>query len=222
MQGLDFRKKRGKNGKKPRAGRKRSTRGGLRFETEKKRGLHFEQEKDPADRISAKDVILWGVEILIVCMAAVLLVAAFGQRVSVAGDSMAPVLKNGDVVLINRAVYHFKEPERGDIIAFSQDGDRHDSVKRIIGLPGETVQITDGKVLINGEESDADIHVSGIEYAGLAEEPVELGDDEYFVMGDNGARSDDSRDPGTGNVRKEDIRGEAWFVVSPSEDRGLL
>ena len=177
MQGLDFRKKRGKKVKKPGAGRKRSARGGLRFETETKRGLHFEQEKDPAGRIGIKGVILWIVEILIVCMAAVLLVAAFGQRVSIAGDSMAPVLKNGDVILINRAVYHFKEPQRGDIVAFSQAGDRHDSVKRIVGLPGETVQITDGKILINGEEMSEDIHVSVIEYAGLAEDPVELGDD---------------------------------------------
>lgn len=220
MQGLDFRKKRGKKVKKPGAGRKRAARGGLRFETEKKRGLHFAQEKDPDSRIGAKDIILWIVEILIVCMAAVLLVAAFGQRVSIAGDSMAPVLKNGNVILINRAVYHFKDPARGDIIAFSQTGDRHDSVKRIVGLPGETVQITDGKILIDGEELTTDIYVSGIEYAGLAEEPIELGNDEYFVMGDNGTSSDDSRDPGTGNVKREDIRGEAWFVVSPSEDRG--
>ena len=220
MQGLDFRKKRGKKVKKPGAGRKRAARGGLRFETEKKRGLHFAQEKDPDSRIGAKGIILWIVEILIVCMAAVLLVAAFGQRVSIAGDSMAPVLKNGNVILIYRAVYHFKDPARGDIIAFSQTGDRHDSVKRIVGLPGETVQITDGKILINGEELTTDIHVSGIEYAGLAEEPIELGNVEYFVMGDNGTASDDSRDPGTGNVKKEDIRGKAWFVVSPSEDRG--
>lgn len=222
MQGLDFRKKRGKKVKKPGAGRKRSTRGGLRFETETKRGLHFEQEKDPAGRIGIKGVILWIVEILIVCMAAVLLVAAFGQRVSIAGDSMAPVLKNGNVILINRAVYHFKEPQRGDIVAFSQTGDRHDSVKRIVGLPGETVQITDGKILINGEEMSEDIHVSVIEYAGLAEEPVELGDDEYFVMGDNGTAGGDSRDPGTGNVKKEEIRGKAWYIASPSEDRGTI
>ena len=82
------------------------------------------------------------------------------------------------------------------------------------------MQITDGKILIDGEELTTDIYVSGIEYAGLAEEPIELGNDEYFVMGDNGTSSDDSRDPGTGNVKREDIRGEAWFVVSPSEDRG--
>ena len=221
MQGLDFRKKRGRTEKKPGRPGGRKTRGGLRFE-DKKRGLHFAQEKEYNSRIGAKEIILWAVEILIVCMAAVFLVAAFGRRVSVAGDSMSPVLKNGDVVLINRVVYHFKEPARGDIIAFSRGGEGRYSVKRVVGLPGETVQITDGRILINGEEIAENIHVSGIEYAGLAEEPVELGDDEYFVIGDNHTASDDSRDPGTGNIKRDDIYGEVWFIAGPAADMGLI
>ena len=221
MQGLDFRKKRGRTEKKPGRPGGRKTRGGLRFE-DKKRGLHFAQEKEYNSRIGAKEIILWAVEILIVCMAAVFLVAAFGQRVSVAGDSMSPVLKNGNVVLINRVVYNFMEPSRGDIIAFSQGLDGRYSVKRIVGLPGETVQIADGKLLINGEEIAENIHVSGIEYAGLAEEPVELGDDEYFVIGDNHTASDDSRDPGTGNIKRDDIYGEVWFIAGPAADMGLI
>lgn len=218
MQGLDFRKKRGR---KPGAGRNRSPRGGLRFE-DKKRGLHFAREKENRSGIGAKSVILWIVEILIVCMAAVLLVAAFGQRVSVAGDSMSPVLNNGNVVMVDRVTYHFKDPARGDIVAFSQSGDSHYSIKRIVGLPGETVQISEGKILIDGEEITVDIHVSGIEYAGLAEEPVELGDDEYFVMGDNHTASSDSREPGTGNVKKDDIYGKVWFIAGPAEDMGFM
>ena len=221
MQGLDFRKKRGRTAGKPGTQKKRASRGGLRFE-DKKRGLHFVQEKDHGIRIEAKEIILWAVEILIVCMAAVFIVAAFGQRVSVAGDSMSPVLKNGDVVLINRVVYHFKEPARGDIIAFSRGGEGRYSVKRVVGLPGETVQIADGRILINGEEIAENIHVSGIEYAGLAEEPVELGDDEYFVIGDNHTASDDSRDPGTGNIKRDDIYGEVWFIAGPAADMGLI
>ncbi len=221
MQGLDFRKKRGRTGRKPGAGSNRSPRGSLRFE-DKKRGLHFAQEKESRRGIGAKGVILWIVEILIVCMAAVLLVAAFGQRVSVAGDSMSPVLNNGNVVMVDRVTYHFKDPARGDIVAFSQSGDSHYSIKRIVGLPGETVQISEGKILIDGEEITVDIHVSGIEYAGLAEEPVELGDDEYFVMGDNHTASSDSREPGTGNVKKDDIYGKVWFIAGPAEDMGFI
>ena len=220
MQGLDFRKKRGRTAKKPSGRGRRAARGGLRFE-EKKRGLHFEQEKEYS-RIGAKGIILWAVEILIVCMAAVFLVAAFGQRVSIAGDSMSPVLKNGDVLLINRVIYHFKEPSRGDIIAFSQGEEGRYSVKRVVGLPGETVQIVDGKVLINGEEMTENIRVTDIEYAGVAEEPVELGDDEYFVIGDNHTASDDSRDPRIGNIKRDNIYGEAWFIAGPAADMGLI
>lgn len=111
------------------------------------------------------------------------------------GDSMKPVLNNGDVVLVNRMVYNAVKPGRGDIIAFRPGGNEnvHYSIKRIVGLPGETVQIQDGKVYIDGEELTKDIYVSDVEYEGIAEQPVELGEGEYFVMGDNQAGSDDRR-----------------------------
>ena len=225
MQGLDFRRKRkNSNNRKPnrpRRSRRRAARGGLRFE-DGKAPLHFAQEKLRRNRAGAKDIVLWVVEILIVCMLAVFLVAAFGQRVSTAGDSMAPTLRNGDVLLINRAVYRIKSPARGDIVAFRQEKNGHFSVKRIVGLPGETVQISEGKVLIDGQEMTEDIYVSGIEYAGEAEQPVELGADEYFVIGDNHTASDDSRLPGIGAVNRDEIYGEAWFIVSPGEDFGFI
>ena len=225
MQGLDFRRKRkNSNNRKPnrpRRSRRRAARGGLRFE-DGKAPLHFAQEKLRRNRAGAKDIVLWVVEILIVCMLAVFLVAAFGQRVSTAGDSMAPALRNGDVLLINRAVYRIKSPARGDIVAFRQEKNGHFSVKRIVGLPGETVQISEGKVLIDGQEMTEDIYVSGIEYAGEAEQPVELGADEYFVIGDNHTASDDSRLPGIGAVNRDEIYGEAWFIVSPGENFGFI
>ena len=148
------------------------------------------------------------------CAAAVLLVVFFGYRVSNAGDSMSPALKNGDVVLVNRLIYQIKGPARGDIIVFRPGGNEntHYSIKRVVGLPGETVQIIDGSVYIDGEEAERDIYAADIEYAGTAEEPVELGEDEYFVIGDNTGVSDDSRTEDVGNVRLEDICGEAWFV----------
>ena len=225
MQGLDFRRKRkNSNNRKPnrpRRSRRRAARGGLRFE-DGKAPLHFAQEKLRRNRAGAKDIVLWVVEILIVCMLAVFLVAAFGQRVSTAGDSMAPTLRNGDVLLINRAVYRIKSPARGDIVAFRQEKNGHFSVKRIVGLPGETVQISEGKVLIDGQEMTEDIYVSGIEYAGEAEQPVELGADEYFVIGDNHTASDDSRLPGIGAVNRDEIYGEAWLIVSPGENFGFI
>ena len=225
MQDLDFRRKRkNSNNRKParpRRPRRRTMRGGLHFENGKA-PLHFAQEKFRPNRAWTKSVVIWAVELLLVCMLAVFLVAAFGQRVSTAGDSMAPALRNGDVLLINRAVYHLKSPARGDIVAFRQEENGHFSVKRIVGLPGETVQISDGRILIDGKELTGDIYASDIEYAGAAEQPVKLGDDEYFVIGDNHTASDDSRLPSIGAVSRDEIYGEAWFVVSPGNDFGLI
>ncbi len=185
--------------------------------------LNFRRKRRKRPRRNkAGSLFLWILEILIVCMTAVLLVAALGQRVSTAGDSMSPVLKNGNVVLVNHFIYNFKDPARGDIIAFRQDETRHYMLKRVVGLPGEMVQISEGKVLINGREPDKDIYVSDIEYAGEAEEPVKLGEDEFFVMGDNHAASDDSRLPSIGNIKKDDIFGKAWFIVSPGKDFGFI
>ena len=225
MQGLDFRRKRRKSDSRatgrPRRSRRRTVHRGLHFDNGNV-PLHFAREKTGVNRLNVRGIVVWAVEILIVCMLAVFLVAAFGQRVSTAGDSMSPALKNGDVLLINRAAYHIKSPARGDIVAFRQEDNGHYSVKRIVGLPGETVQIADGKVLIDGEEMAKDIYVSDIEYAGEAVQPVELGDDEYFVIGDNHAASDDSRLPGIGSISRTEIYGQAWFIVSPFEDFGFI
>ena len=137
---------------------------------------------------------------------------------------MSPALKNGDVVLVNRLIYQIKGPARGDIIVFRPGGNEntHYSIKRVVGLPGETVQIIDGSVYIDGEEAERDIYAADIEYAGTAEEPVELGEDEYFVIGDNTGVSDDSRTEDVGNVRLADIGGEAGFVANFGEDFGFI
>lgn len=221
MHGLDFRKRRRRSSEGSGTYRVRTTRKKLRFE-EKKAGFFPEREKwTTPDRM--KDGILWAVEILIVSMAAVFLVAAFGQRVSIAGDSMAPVLKNGDVVLVNRILYRFTAPQRGDVIVFSQGGTRHYSTKRIVGLPGETIQIRDGQIWVDGAELPeyADVH-GNVGYAGLAENPIELGEGEYFVMGDNHNASDDSRTPEMGSVAAGDIYGKVWFVAAPPKDVGWI
>lgn len=217
MQELKFRKK-----------RKRRRRAGS---PAKKPGLHFEESrtsvnprKKRAGQISKGRALIWGLEIALVCALAAMLVWFFGQRVSNAGDSMKPVLNNGDVVLVNRMVYNAVKPGRGDIIVFRPGGNEnvHYSIKRIVGLPGETVQIQDGKVYIDGEELTKDIYVSDVEYEGIAEQPVELGEGEYFVMGDNQAGSDDSRMPDIGNVSREDIYGKVWFVANFGANFGFV
>lgn len=183
--------------------------------------LHFIREKI---HWSKKEAALWIAEIAIVCALAVILVFYFGQRVSNAGDSMRPELKNGDVVLVNRLVYNAMTPKRGDIVAFKPNGreNAHYYIKRIIGLPGETVQIREGKVYINGKEQTEDIFVSEIEKPGVAQEEITLGEQEYFVLGDQAASSDDSRMADIGNVKRSEIYGKIWFNTSVGSNFGFV
>ncbi len=183
--------------------------------------LHFLREKI---HWSKKEAALWIAEIAIVCALAVILVFYFGQRVSNAGDSMRPELKNGDVVLVNRLVYNAMTPKRGDIVAFKPNGreNAHYYIKRIIGLPGETVQIREGKVYINGKEQKEDIFVSEIEKPGVAQEEITLGEQEYFVLGDQAASSDDSRMADIGNVKRSEIYGKIWFNTSVGSNFGFV
>ena len=118
-------------------------------------------------------------------------------------------------------IYNIKDPSRGDIAAFQKDGDERYFVKRIVGLPGETVQIKEGKLLIDGKPLKAE-YVSDIGYAGTASEPVHLGKDEYFLLGDNETASDDSREEKIGNIKKKEIYGEVWFVIKPWSDIGFV
>ncbi len=138
------------------------------------------------------------------------------QRADVYGRSMEPTLKDGDILLVDKLSYRFSAPRRYDIIVFSyryQEGRYY--TKRIIGLPGETVQIQDGTVLVNGEPLKDDIFSEPIEKARRASEPVVLGEDEYFVLGDNRNFSSDSRDTDVGNVKRRDIIGRIWLKVWP-------
>lgn len=224
MQNLDFQKKRKKKTQRARK-RKKAQLGTV---GKKKQPLHFEKKSrwnlNHVKLKNIRGVLIWTVEIAAVCLLAFVLVLFFGQRVSNAGDSMSPAMKNGDVVLVNRLVYNARKPKRGDVIAFKPNGNEnaHYSIKRIVGLPGETVQIQDGRVYIDGSEMKEDIFVSGIESPGIADEPLELGADEYFVLGDNHAGSDDSRMADVGNVKREDIYGKVWFVSSFGENFGFV
>ena len=125
---------------------------------------------------------IWTFQIAVVCLIAFVFVWYFGQRVSTIGDSMKPVLENGDITLINRIVYNASSPKRGDIIAFKPNGNEnsHYYIKRIIGLPGETVEIKDGEILINGEKIEEDYKTTKIDDPGIVEEPITLGGDEFL------------------------------------------
>lgn len=164
---------------------------------------------------------------LLCVLGAVWLVITFvGQRTEVEGASMENTLHNGYNLIVDKLSYRFHDPERFDIIVFPfQFQDNTYYIKRIIGLPGETVQIMDdGSIYINGEklEENYGMEVIKPETIGRAAEPIELGDDEYFVMGDNRNNSSDSRTDMVGNIKRENIIGKAWLRIWPVSDFGVL
>lgn len=167
---------------------------------------------------------MWILQIAIVCAFAFVFVWYFGQRVSTIGDSMNPILENGDIILVNRFKYDASSPKRGDIIVFKPNGNEnlHSSIKRIVGLPGETVQIVDGVIYIDGEALEEKYEVTGITEAGLAAEEIVLAGDEFFVLGDNRESSEDSRADDVGNVKRSEIEGKAWFIISPASQIGFI
>ena len=150
------------------------------------------------------------------------------HQTTVEGESMEPTLTDGDSVIIERLSYYFKDPKRYDVVVFPVHYDSTSSeetyyIKRVIGLPGETVQIIDGSVYINNEKLSDDKYASAeIQEAGIAEKPLVLGPKQYFVMGDNRNMSTDSRNSYVGLVNKNDIIGEAWLCTWPLNHFGTL
>lgn len=146
-----------------------------------------------------------------------------GQRTHVSGESMENTLDDGDQLIVDKVTYRFHDPERFDIIVFPfRYKDNTYYIKRIIGLPGETVQIVDGEIYINGEVLQESYGREVMQDAGLAAEPITLGDDEYFVLGDNRNYSSDSRDPSVALIHRKEIVGRAWLRIWPLSSFGIL
>lgn len=171
-----------------------------------------------------RTIALWTFEILVVILFAYVMVYFFGQSRINIGQSMDVTLSGGDTVLLNVLSYQLGSPKRGDVISFKPNGSTtgHSSIKRIIGLPGETVQIIDGMIYIDGVVYLEKKSYPVITNPGMASEELRLGDKEYFVLGDNRNNSEDSRFADVGMVRSDHIEGKVWFVLSPSEHRGFL
>ncbi len=161
-----------------------------------------------------EDVLAWIISILIAAFLGVVCVYAFGMQTSVVGSSMEPTLSAGQSILLNRVSYQLSAPKRGDIIAFRPNGNinTHLYVKRVIGLPGEEIQIVGGKVYINGNVYMDDV-AQDTPSPGIAAETISLGADEYFVLGDNRKNSEDSRSANIGSVSRGMIEGRVWYQL---------
>ena len=180
--------------------------------------MEFYQEPEES---TIQTLVNWVVDLVVVIAFACYLVYSVGSRVEVSGSSMNPVLNSGDVVLINRIVYDLGMPSRYDIAVFEKENSSL-NMKRIIGLPGETVQIKDNLVYINGKPLDADDALGQATIAGTAEFPIDLGEDEYFLLGDNRESSEDSRFSGIGTIKREQLTGKVWFKFQPIDEFGLI
>lgn len=163
------------------------------------------------------------VDVIITILAAYILVSYICCETTVVGNSMETTINNEDTVLINKISYVFNKPKRFDCIAFEQDSVDSSKVyvKRVIGLPGETIQIKDGSVYIDGEKLEDTISTS-ILTAGVASNEYKLGDNEYFVLGDNRNNSEDSRFATVGMVKSNNIVGKVWMIISPFDSFGFV
>ncbi|MCR5025619.1 MAG: signal peptidase I [Lachnospiraceae bacterium] len=155
--------------------------------------------------------------LLVVFALTFLFITFVAQRTEVSGESMVPTLQDQDSLLVDKLSYRFTEPKRFDIVIFPYHyGNNQYFIKRIIGLPGESVRIDEeGNIYINGELLEEDYGAEVILDPGRAQTEVMLGDDEYFVMGDNRNHSMDSRDISVGNIAKKDILGKAFIRIYP-------
>lgn len=179
-----------------------------------------------------KEILSTSVYLLVVLAATYLIVNFVGQRTIVNGASMEPTLygtdqndpdKVGDNLIVDKITYRFNDPKRYDIIVFPFQHSNEFYIKRIIGLPGETVRIDeDGVIYINEEVLPEGYGKEVIANPGRAIEPIVLGADEYFVLGDNRNNSADSRTEAVGNIKREDIIGRAWVRIWPLSRFGVL
>ena len=170
-----------------------------------------------------KEILSTSVYLLVVLLITYLIVNFVGQRTEVVGSSMESTLSDGDNLIVDKITYRFKEPERYDIIVFPfQYAKNTYYIKRIIGLPNETVQIINGKVYINEQLLNDPYGYEDITNYGSASAPITIGEGQYFVLGDNRNKSVDSRDPAIGLINEDDIIGRAVFVLYPIRSFGSI
>ena len=179
-------------------------------------GLNFRRQRKKINLPLVREVLSWIVELVVVIGLAYVLVSFFGIRTNVVGQAMEQTLENDDDILVNQFAYIISKPKQGDVIVFLPNGNKksHYYVRRVVAVPGDTVQIKDGALYVNDELYKESTDVASMEDAGIASDAVKLEKDEYFVLGDNRNNSEDSRYANIGNVKRDYIIGKAWFRFS--------
>ena len=175
------------------------------------RGLSFYRRKKKIGSAIFGEIISYILGIVIAVFLGIVITYFWGMSTKVIGDSMNPVLFNGQTIYIDRFSYMLSNPKAGDVIVFlpNSNENEHYYVKRVIAVPGDTVKIQDGICYVNGEESE---HITqSISEAGIAVNEISIENGSYFCIGDNPGNSEDSRSANIGLVKDGDILGKAWF-----------
>ena len=167
----------------------------------------------------AKAFLEYGTYVLILVLVLFIVPEYILEKDGIKGTSMENNFHDGEHILVEKVSRYFGGPDRFDVIVFTKKHGVQERtyIKRVIGLPGETVQIVDGQILIDGAVLKENYGKEMItdEEAGLAAEPMALGEDEYFVLGDNRNNSIDSTDYKVGAVKKEELDGVVFFRIAP-------
>lgn len=190
----------------------------------RRKGLTFYQKKKKLNIVVVKEIFSWLFWIFASILLAVVLVFCIGMKTSVIGPSMEPSLYNGQSIFLNRLIYKVASPRKGDVIVFLPNGNEksHYYVKRVVGGPGDTLYIKNGLLYVNDEVVEEYFN-DRIAEPGLLESEVTLGEDEYFVIGDNCNNSEDSRSANIGTVKKSYIIGKAWMKLAAGDSElGLI
>ena len=195
------------------------------FRKRRYRPMYLKKKKSVTSEVF-KEVLSWLFYTVAAVFVAFVLVICFGKRVRVIGDSMEPSLCNSQSVLVDAIAYKLKSPKKNDVIVFLPNGNEksHYYIKRVVAVPGETVRIEGGNLIVNGETVVTENReYDKMEEAGIAENDITLGSGEFFVLGDNRNSSEDSRSANIGVVKLSTIAGRAWFSYGTKEGKtGLV
>ena len=183
----------------------------------KNKGLTFYKRRKKISSAFVREIFSWCFGIFTAVFIAVVLNLFLGMTTQVVGVSMEPTLYNGQSIFINRFLYLISSPKKGDVIVFLPNGNEnaHYYVKRVVATPGDSVEIRDGVLYVNGEESEW--AVEKFLDAGIAANRFVLGNKEFFCVGDSPGNSEDSRSANIGPVEESDIIGKVWFRAPCSE-----
>ncbi|OWZ84208.1 signal peptidase I [Natranaerobius trueperi] len=165
-----------------------------------------------------REIFEWVKSLLVAVVLAFLIRFFVVEIFLVEGQSMSPTLADSQRLVVNKFIYRLDDPDREDIIVFEYDEDK-DFIKRVVGLPGEKIEIADGNVYINGDRVKENYQTKKVNdnYG-----PEKIPDEKYFVLGDNRNNSMDSRSPSVGFIHEEQIKGKAFFVFWPLDQLGVI